>query len=422
MCRLGFVSTIAALSLVPVLALAQPKPPTGAATTPPVAPAGAVQVAEGSFSGPLRDGKPNGKGQLMLRSGLVVEDAEYREGNFTGFVVCNSGDAASFTAIAWRDGDDWTSKGWYRIDPKKCNTLWPGRLDRRYVAYRVEFEGKERVGGELLFCMHPTEGFDMKNSAACPTGGVRRGFALADLGEGQNKRLGAIVETGGGAAVVVGGGGGAAPPVVASATGTLELTDGTYTGAIRDGKPWGKGVIAYKDGGRLEAEFVDGKANGAGSLFDRNKNKWIGTFKDGLLQGKVRVEWSDGTVLDPADMEGGRIVGFAFCNPRDAAVFGAVGYRNGEAWTAKGWYKADAKQCVYLRSGNLDQRNWYYRFVAGDTELKGGEYKFCVHPTTAFEMNITEPCPTGGTMQGFAEYDLGEGTNKRIGVVLDAPK
>ncbi len=418
MLKSGLASALVAALVVPCLAWAQPKPPSGGGMAAPATPAGAVQVAEGNFAGPLRDGKPNGKGKLTLRSGLVVEDAEYREGNLLGFVVCNSNDTAVFAAIAWRDGDDWSSKGWYRVDAKKCTTPWPARLDRRYIAYRVEADGKEFVGGEFLFCMHPSDGFDMKSNVACPTGGVRRGFAVADLGEGQTKRLGTIVETGGGG----GAGGGGAAPAVASATGTLELTDGTYTGAIRDGKPWGKGVIAYKDGGRLEAEFVDGKANGAGSLLDRNKNKWIGTFKEGLLQGKVRVEWSDGTVMEVADMDAGRILGFAFCNPRDSAVFGAVGYKNGDAWSAKGWYKADPKQCVYLRSGSLDERYWYYRFTAGETEIKGGEHNFCVDPAKAFEMNDADTCPAGGVRRGFTQVDLGEGTAKRVGSVIDAPK
>ncbi|MBL8702326.1 MAG: DUF1036 domain-containing protein [Alphaproteobacteria bacterium] len=397
-------------------ASAQPKPPGGTGTGAGTPAAGTVQVPEGQFAGPTKDGKANGKGRLTLRNGLVVEDAEYQDGVQLGLVFCNSGDAAVFGALAWREGDDWTSKGWYRVDAKKCMTPWTGRIDRRYVAYRLDLSGQAVVGGDFFFCVHPSDGFEnAKNTATCPAGTARRGFALADFGEGAGRRGGVIIDTSGAAVSA-----GATPP--APTTGTLELADATYTGAIRDGKANGRGVMAYKDGARLEGEFVDGVANGPGVWLDKNKNKWSGNFKDGLLFGKVRIDWNDGTVFESADMEQGRIHGLAVCNPRPSVVFGAVGYKEGEAWMAKGWYRIDPNQCVYLRTGKLEQRYWYYRLIAGGAEVKGGEHLFCLHPENAFEMKDADQCPASGVRAGFTQVDLGEGNAKKIGYVTDAPK
>lgn len=406
------------------VAVAQPKPPGGTGTGTPAT--GGVAVPEGMFAGPARDGKANGKGRLTLRSGLVVEDAEYQDGVQLGLVLCNSGDAAAFGALAWRDGEDWTSKGWYRVDAKKCVTPWPGRIDRRYVAYRLDAGGQAVIGGDFFFCVHPTDGFEFnKNSMTCPTGIVRRGFALADFGEGAARRGGAIVESGAPGGLAAATPPAATPPAAtppAVTNGTLEFNDATYTGAIRDGKANGRGVMAYKDGSRLEGMFVDNVANGAGVWLDKNKHKWTGSFKDGLLFGKVRIDWSDGTIFEGADMVEGRIHGLAVCNPRAAAVFGAVGYKEGENWMAKGWYRIDPNQCVYLRPGSLDQRYWYFRLIGGGAEVKGGEHLFCVHAENAFEMKDADQCPASGARAGFTQIDLGEGSAKKVGYVTDAPK
>lgn len=70
-----------------------------------------------------------------------------------------------------------------------------------------------------------------------------------------------------------------------------------WTGACTDGKASGRGVLTIFRAGRLvernEGEFVDGKQSGRGTR-DNPNGRYVGTFKDGLFDGKGVYASADG--------------------------------------------------------------------------------------------------------------------------------
>lgn len=207
------------------------------------------------------------------------------------------------------------------------------------------------------------------------------------------------------------------PPV------TLTLASGArYLGPARDGKPHGRGQVEYVDGSRYDGDMVDGLRQGQGTWTSKTGHRWTGTYANDRMFGRFRVEYADGSVLDGADLEDGNFVGLAACNLRADTVYAATGFKRGEAWIGKGWYKLEPKQCRYLNSGRLAERYYYYRIELVNAEVKGGTHMFCLDPKSAFEMPDAERCPSNAELRGFAQIDLGEGDKRVVGSVIDIPK
>ena len=250
------------------------------------------------------------------------------------------------------------------------------------------------------------------------------GHDLAQTGPGlanYGKRVTRIAQT----SPIVAGLLGLSVPVAATASPnvTLTLASGArYAGSARDGKPDGHGRLDYTDGSHYEGDFVAGSRQGQGTWTSKTGHRWIGTYANDRMFGRFRVEYVDGSVLDGAELEDGRFVGLAACNLRADTVYAAVGFKRGEAWIGKGWYKLDPKQCRYLTSGKLAERYFYYRVELANGEVKGGTHMFCLDPRSAFEMTDADTCPAKGERRGFEQVDLGDGDKKQQGTVIDIPK
>ncbi len=71
--------------------------------------------------------------------------------------------------------------------------------------------------------------------------------------------------------------------------GTLGTTEGTYEGDLVNGKPHGKGVLSFNDGGRYEGSFVKGMITGKGIMIytvPSSGYRYEGDFVNGNRHGR----------------------------------------------------------------------------------------------------------------------------------------
>lgn len=69
-----------------------------------------------------------------------------------GLEVCNDTDLVQSVAIGFKGDTDWTSEGWWNIDPGDCAVVVGGDLTRRYYYYYAESDAADFEGQNYLFC------------------------------------------------------------------------------------------------------------------------------------------------------------------------------------------------------------------------------------------------------------------------------
>ena len=99
------------------------------------------------------------------------------------FNVCNKASLKARVALGRFDGTNWTSMGWWTIDPKSCAGLLTGPLDARYYyVYATDGAAGTWEGG-THFCVTPNAKFTIPGRANCSGRGFdRRGFFEVDTG------------------------------------------------------------------------------------------------------------------------------------------------------------------------------------------------------------------------------------------------
>ena len=99
----------------------------------------------------------------------LIDEANAAEAKL-GLFYCNKTSNAVWSAIAVPDGENYQSKGWWRIDPGDCAKIVKGELkhDHYYVYGAVE-EGRSEMrlaGGDEAFCINAVT-FNISNSTSC---------------------------------------------------------------------------------------------------------------------------------------------------------------------------------------------------------------------------------------------------------------
>ena len=74
-----------------------------------------------------------------------------------------------------------------------------------------------------------------------------------------------------------------------------ETKDHKYVGKIENGKPHGRGNIAFADGDQYEGEFKNGKKHGQGTYTFHDGGKYVGEFKDGKKHGQGTETYPNGS-------------------------------------------------------------------------------------------------------------------------------
>ena len=67
-----------------------------------------------------------------------------------------------------------------------------------------------------------------------------------------------------------------------------------YIGQVVNGKPEGKGIIYYNDGGRYEGDFRNGKQEGKGITYFNNGDRYEGDFRNGNREGNGIYYYNNG--------------------------------------------------------------------------------------------------------------------------------
>jgi uncharacterized membrane protein len=106
-----------------------------------------------------------------------------------GFEICNRTTLTVVAAKALNTAednkpDDFTTVGWYTLEPGKCQVLWPGKLQYQfYLIYAEARNSNRKWAGKTPLCVDETRDFSLPGqSKACPVDRPRRLFLTVDTG------------------------------------------------------------------------------------------------------------------------------------------------------------------------------------------------------------------------------------------------
>jgi uncharacterized membrane protein len=104
---------------------------------------------------------------------------------------CNRTTAPIAAALGYRDTGDWTSEGWWRIEPDQCLRVFGRPLTQRFYfdyAISLAVPAKDQPpftwGGKFKFCTDEKP-FQIEGDSDCETRGYKtEGFQEIDVGAG----------------------------------------------------------------------------------------------------------------------------------------------------------------------------------------------------------------------------------------------
>ncbi|MBY0532890.1 MAG: DUF1036 domain-containing protein [Xanthobacteraceae bacterium] len=108
-------------------------------------------------------------------------------GVFADFRICNRTDARVGVALGYKDGEHWTTEGWWNIPPGTCETLVRGTLIARYYyLYAQDYDQGGEWSGKAFLCTRDKE-FTIQGIADCLARGYNRtGFFEVDTLDQKN--------------------------------------------------------------------------------------------------------------------------------------------------------------------------------------------------------------------------------------------
>src|SRR5881397_3583065 len=100
------------------------------------------------------------------------------------FRLCNNTTSRVGIAIGYKDGDGWTTEGWWNLAGRSCDTLLKGALVARfYYIYAVDYDRGGEWSGQAYMCSRDKE-FTIRGIEDCLARGYdRTGFFEVDTGE-----------------------------------------------------------------------------------------------------------------------------------------------------------------------------------------------------------------------------------------------
>lgn len=100
------------------------------------------------------------------------------------FNVCNKSSLPARVALGRFDGTNWTSEGWWTIQPKACAGILTGPLQGRFYYLYASDGGAGVWEGKTHFCVAPDARFKSVGRTDCAKHGFdRRGFFEVDTGK-----------------------------------------------------------------------------------------------------------------------------------------------------------------------------------------------------------------------------------------------
>ncbi|KAA5595929.1 DUF1036 domain-containing protein [Blastochloris sulfoviridis] len=100
------------------------------------------------------------------------------------FRVCNKTGGRVGLAVGYKEGERWTTEGWWNLPPNSCETLMRGSLVARfYYVYGVDYDRGGEWAGKAFMCTRDKE-FTIRGIEDCLARGYdRTGFFEVDTGE-----------------------------------------------------------------------------------------------------------------------------------------------------------------------------------------------------------------------------------------------
>ncbi|MEO1562071.1 MAG: DUF1036 domain-containing protein [Pseudomonadota bacterium] len=71
---------------------------------------------------------------------------------FAEFKFCNDTDVETFTAIAYSEDGQWTSRGWWSLEPGECKRPLGAELTKRFYYFHLGANDLDFIKGEFAFC------------------------------------------------------------------------------------------------------------------------------------------------------------------------------------------------------------------------------------------------------------------------------
>jgi len=100
------------------------------------------------------------------------------------FRLCNNTSSRVGIAIGYKDGQGWTTEGWWNLPARNCETILKGNLIARYYyVYAVDYDRGGEWMGQAYMCTRDKE-FTIRGIGDCLARGYdRTGFFEVDTGE-----------------------------------------------------------------------------------------------------------------------------------------------------------------------------------------------------------------------------------------------
>jgi uncharacterized membrane protein len=100
------------------------------------------------------------------------------------FRLCNNTGSRIGLAVGYKEGDSWTTEGWWNLSSRSCETIIRGPLASRfYYIYAVDYDRGGEWSGNHYMCTRDKE-FTIKGFKNCLAQGYdRTGFFEVDTGE-----------------------------------------------------------------------------------------------------------------------------------------------------------------------------------------------------------------------------------------------
>lgn len=100
------------------------------------------------------------------------------------FRVCNKTGSRIGLAVGYKEGDRWTTEGWWNLAANSCETLMRGPLVARfYYIYGVDYDRGGEWAGKAFMCTRDKE-FTIRGIEDCLARGYdRTGFFEVDTNE-----------------------------------------------------------------------------------------------------------------------------------------------------------------------------------------------------------------------------------------------
>jgi len=100
------------------------------------------------------------------------------------FRLCNNTASRVGIAVGYKDGQGWTTEGWWNLPARSCETILRGNLVARYYyVYAIDYDRGGEWMGQAYMCTRDKE-FTIRGIGDCLARGYdRTGFFEVDTGE-----------------------------------------------------------------------------------------------------------------------------------------------------------------------------------------------------------------------------------------------